>query len=130
MSENVTLINQEESEKGLPEQLPCEALWQLEHAGERPNILDVREQDEWDAGHIEWATHLPLSNVREQVEKIFPNKNELIISCCASGGRSAKAVDIMKELGYTNVKNLIGGYTGYCGREDNPEEMLSDEEGA
>lgn len=118
---NTSPMTGEEPAADIPAALTCEQLWAMEGQGEKPTILDVREQDEWDAGHVDYATHLPLGNVETDVEKILPNKNEMIIACCASGGRSAQAVEKMKELGYTNVKNLTGGYTGYCSKEKEAE---------
>jgi len=115
-------MNAKQEDKQLPPDLTCDALWTLEEKGEKPTILDVREQDEWDEGHIEYATHLPLSKVEDEVESIFPDKNELVIACCALGGRSAQAVAKMKNLGYTNVHNLSGGYTGYCAKDEKSEE--------
>ncbi len=123
---NTSPMTGEEPAPELPAALTCEQLWSMEGQGEKPTILDVREEDEWEAGHVEYATHLPLGKVETEVEKILPNKGELIIACCASGGRSAKAVEKMKELGYTNVKNLTGGFTGYCDR--NKEEDVEEDE--
>jgi len=125
---NTTPINQTEKPQEIPDQMTCEQFWNIEDRGERPTVLDVREEDEWEAGHIEWATHLPLGKVAEEAEAVIPNKNELIVTCCASGGRSQTAADKLTEMGYTNVKNLSGGYTGYCGPKDNPELMNEESE--
>jgi rhodanese-related sulfurtransferase len=125
---NTTPINQTEKEEEIPNNLTCEQLWSMEGSGERPTIIDVREEDEWDAGHIEWATHLPLNKIGQEAEAVLPNKNELVIMCCATGNRSQVAADQLKEMGYTNVKNLSGGYTGYCGPKDNPDTDDQEEE--
>lgn len=120
MPQNISSIQSTPDDEKIPDELTCEALWSIEKKGERPTILDVREEDEWEAGHIEWATHLPLSKVGKEAEQIFPDKNELIIACCAvGGGHSKEAVEKLKQMGYTNVKSLSGGYTGYCGIADN-----------
>ena len=124
---NTTPMDQTEPVQEIPDNLTCEALWSMEGLGEKPTVIDVREQDEWDAGHIDYATHLPLSKVETDAEAVLPNKNELIITCCAKGARGQKAADKLKEMGYTRVKNLSGGYTGYCGREDNPDEPTEEE---
>lgn len=120
-------MDQTEPEEEIPDNLTCEALWSMEGLGEKPTILDVREEDEWDAGHIDYATHLPLERIEAEAEAVLPNKNELIITCCATGNRSQQAAEKLKEMGYTKVKNLSGGFTGYCGREDNPESIIDDE---
>lgn len=126
MPQNVSSIQTNPEEEQLPDDLTCEALWTMEKKGERPTILDVREEDEWEEGHIEWATHLPLSKVEKEAEQIFPDKNEVIIACCSIGGKSREAVAKLKEMGYTNVKNLSGGYSGYCGIADNPDALEKD----
>lgn len=128
MSDNTTPMTQTESVEELPEALTCEQLYSMEKSGERPTILDVREQSKWDTGHIDWATHLPLEKVSEEIEQIMPNKNELIITCCTIGKKSGQATELLKELGYTNVKTLSGGYTGYCGIADDPEMSAEESE--
>lgn len=102
-------------------EITCEEFWNIEKSGERPTVIDVREKDEYDAGHIDWATHMPLSRLSEEAEQIFPNKQEPLIVCCAIGHTSLEAVQKLQNLGYTNAKSLSGGYSGYCGGLDNPE---------
>jgi len=86
----------------------------MRKAGIEHVLLDVRERDEWDAGHIEGATHLPRGLVEFKIGDVVPDKSALIITQCASGGRSALCAQALHKLGYTNVKNLEGGYTEYC----------------
>jgi rhodanese-related sulfurtransferase len=86
----------------------------LRKKGERLTLLDVREQNEWDAGHIEGAVHLPRGLVEFKIAEIVPDKNTPIIVQCATGGRSALCSQTLIKLGYTNVRNLEGGYIGYC----------------
>lgn len=69
-------------------------------------ILDVREQDEWDAGHIEGAVHIPLADVPARLDEV-PDDERLIV-VCRSGGRSARAVAWLGENGY-DATNLAGG---------------------
>ena len=116
MANNTSPMTQAENQP-LPENITCEQLWAIENAGERPTIVDVREEKEWESGHIDWATHLPLGKIANEVEQILPNKNELVITCCQLGGRGDKAAKQLKAMGYTNVKNLSGGYTGYCEKD-------------
>ena len=78
-------------------------------------LLDVREQDEWDAGHIEEAQHIALSILGLVAEERIPNKKTQIILCCRSGGRASMAFDMLKKLGYENLAILDGGYQAYCG---------------
>lgn len=68
-------------------------------------ILDVRSQSEWDAGHIENALHIPIDELSNRVEEVR-KLNKPVITCCASGVRSAKAA---KFLNMNNIEATNGG---------------------
>lgn len=72
-------------------------------------VLDVRTPDEWNKGHLEGATHINFydDNFEQEVAKL-PKDKEYVVYC-HSGGRSAKAVQMMKESGFEQVHNLQGG---------------------
>jgi rhodanese-related sulfurtransferase len=78
-------------------------------------ILDVREQNEYDLGHIENSILLPRGRVKAEVESVLTGigKDSSILIYCASGNRSALAGYVMQELGYSNIVSLIGGYIGW-----------------
>lgn len=120
-------MNEVAEAKKVVSTMTCEAFWNREEQGDRPTVLDVREKWEWEIGHIDEATHLPLSQVKSDIEKLFPEKNEEIIICCATDNRSAIAGKQLMEMGYTNVKYLSGGYSGYCGGLDNPTAIAKEE---
>jgi len=67
-------------------------------------IIDVRDKDEYDNGHIESSVNISLSDI---MSGVLPNcgKDEKIILCCISGGRSGRAKDILESAGFTNVEN-------------------------
>lgn len=67
-------------------------------------IVDVRSQAEFSGGHITGAQNIPLPNIKELPKKL-KDKNQPIITCCASGMRSASAKNQLKSMGYTNVHN-------------------------
>lgn len=77
-------------------------------------LLDVREQHEFDAGHIDGAIHMPRGVLEFKIADAVPDKNTTIVVQCAGGGRSALCGQTLLALGYTNVKNLEGGYTEWC----------------
>ncbi len=68
-------------------------------------ILDVRSEREWDAGHIENAVHIPLDQLNNRVEEV-KKLNKPVVTCCASGVRSAKAA---KFLNLNNIEATNGG---------------------
>ncbi len=71
-------------------------------------ILDVREQDEYDAGHIPGAILIPYTQIEEKAEKVLTDKEQLILVYCRSGRRSKIAAEALVELGYTNVREFGG----------------------
>lgn len=87
--------------------------------------IDVRTREEWDAGHAKGAVHVPM-HVRgpsglvpvpdfpEQVTRRFPKDARLVLGC-ASGGRSAQACEMLADLGFAHLANLLGGF---CGRKN------------
>jgi len=68
-------------------------------------ILDVRTQSEWNAGHIENSIHIPINDLTNRIDEIT-SLNKPVITCCASGVRSAKAAKILK---LKNVDAINGG---------------------
>ena len=73
-------------------------------------ILDVREQDEWDIGHLVKAHHLPLSELRSRMDEI-PRDQPVYIHC-RSGQRSYTAALALQQHGYDQVYNICGGFIG------------------
>ena len=71
-------------------------------------ILDVREQDEYDAGHIPGAILIPYTQIAEKAEEVLTDKDQLILVYCRSGRRSKIAAEALMELGYTNIKEFGG----------------------
>ena len=71
-------------------------------------ILDVREQDEYDAGHIPGAILIPYTQIEEKADEKLPDQDQLILVYCRSGRRSKLAAQALVELGYTNVREFGG----------------------
>ena len=74
-------------------------------------ILDVREQSEYDAGHIPGVTLIPLKDVPNRLNEI--PKDKPVIVTCRSGNRSGQATDFLRQQGYTNVHNMTGGINAW-----------------
>lgn len=72
-------------------------------------ILDVREQDEYDSGHIPGAVLLPVGTIDEDTAAtVIPAKDATVLVYCRSGNRSKTASSALAELGYTNVYEFGG----------------------
>ena len=67
-------------------------------------IVDVRSPQEYQFGHIKNSINIPVSSIKNSLSKLT-DKKQPIITCCASGMRSASAKSILKNLGYENVVN-------------------------
>src|SRR3954453_22273379 len=75
-------------------------------------IIDVRESDEWDAGHIPGARFVTRGHLESRIEGAAPDRSARVILYCASGSRSAVAPKTLKDqLGYERVESMTGGYT-------------------
>jgi rhodanese-related sulfurtransferase len=73
-------------------------------------LLDVREDQEWAAGHAVEAQHLGKGVFERDLEQRFPDASTEIIMYCGGGYRSALTCDVAQRMGYTNVSSLAGGY--------------------
>jgi len=80
---------------------------------EKPVLLDVREREEYRQGYVPGALSLPRGFLEMRVEDAVPDKNTPIVAYCAGGTRSLLAGRILKELGYTNVASMRGGFTAW-----------------
>ena len=79
-------------------------------------LIDCREQQEWDDGHIEAAKFLPLSEMEDRFGEIG-GKDAKIILQCRSGKRSMRAAEFLEDQGYNDLTNLEGGILGWLDNE-------------
>ena len=80
---------------------------------DHPLVVDVREQDEWQEGHLPGAIHVPRGNLESRIEALVPDKDRELIVYCAGGSRSAFAAKSLGELGYDNVVSMAGGFADW-----------------
>ena len=72
-------------------------------------VLDVREQDEYDSGHIPGAVLLPVGTINEETASaVIPEKDDTVLVYCRSGNRSKTASEALAVLGYTNIYEFGG----------------------
>jgi molybdopterin/thiamine biosynthesis adenylyltransferase len=83
-----------------------------EQLGNGAVVVDVRETEEWSAGHIPGAKHVPKSHLESRIEGAAPDRAQHVVLYCASGNRSAWAARTLTEdLGYEQVESMTGGFT-------------------
>jgi rhodanese-related sulfurtransferase len=80
---------------------------------DRYDVVDVRDENEWNTGHIPGARLVPLGELRTDPDKALPRKDGIIF-ICAKGVRSLTAAKIAERLGYTTLFNLEGGTIGWA----------------
>src|SRR5579872_3250471 len=78
--------------------------------GEPHLLVDIREDNEWDAGHVAGAVHLGKGIIERDIETAAPDKNTTLVLYCGGGFRSALSADALRVMGYTNAISLDGGW--------------------
>jgi rhodanese-related sulfurtransferase len=82
----------------------------LRASGDAGQLVDVREEHEFEAAHAAGAIHLSKGIIERDIEKTFPDKNTKLVLYCGGGYRSALATDNLQKMGYTNVISVDGGW--------------------
>ena len=103
-----SIIVAEKGEKAMYEQITAEEAKKIMDSGEEHIVLDTREQDEFDEGHIPGAILIPYTEIENKAIELIPDKDKLILVYCRSGRRSKIAAEALSKLGYTNVKEFGG----------------------
>ena len=83
------------------------------NADERVRLIDVREDNEWQAGHAVAATHLGKGIIERDIEGQVPDKSTELILYCGGGYRSALVADVLQQMGYTSAFSMAGGWKAW-----------------
>jgi rhodanese-related sulfurtransferase len=81
--------------------------------GDKFHLVDVREDTEWEAGHVKGAIHLGKGIIERDVERKIPDPDAEIILYCGGGYRSALAAEALQKMGYRNVISMDGGWRAW-----------------
>jgi rhodanese-related sulfurtransferase len=82
-------------------------------AGEKLDVVDVREESEYAAGHLPGAVHLGKGVIERDIEEKFPDLDAPLVLYCGGGFRSALAADNLQKMGYRNVLSMDGGWRAW-----------------
>ena len=108
----LALVN---SAKAKIRELNIDEYKQLHASGEKHVLVDVREDNEWNSGHVQSAKHLGKGIIERDIETVVPDKETKLILYCGGGFRSALAADALQQMGYSNVYSLDGGWRALQG---------------
>jgi rhodanese-related sulfurtransferase len=101
-----------EEARGRIREVPAAELKEMLERSEGIILLDVREPNEWNLGHLPKAVHIPRGNLESKVEALIPRDAKVVVYC-ARANRSALAADTMQLMGYTDVASLAGGWADW-----------------
>lgn len=73
-------------------------------------LIDVRSEEDWQAGHARGAKHLDRGEIELEIEEQVPDLDQRIICYCGGGSRSALAAESLQKMGYRNVRSMSGGF--------------------
>jgi rhodanese-related sulfurtransferase len=118
LSGGMTVWRSESRDTVSIERLDVHALWERTRGENHLQILDVREQDEWDDAHIEGSVHVPYHDIHSLPEPIDPERP--VAAICASGQRSAVAASLLARYGADEVLHVVGGGVGTWERAGHP----------
>jgi rhodanese-related sulfurtransferase len=76
-------------------------------------VIDVREANDFNNGHIKNAKNVPMSSFRSQLESLEKHRDKPVLMYCRSGSQSGKACRMLKKSGFSNIHNLGGGIVGW-----------------
>jgi rhodanese-related sulfurtransferase len=82
-------------------------------ADDSVKLIDVREDNEWQAAHAAGAIHLGKGIIERDIEAAVPDKSTEVVLYCGGGYRSALAADVLQQMGYTNVFSMAGGWKAW-----------------
>ena len=82
-------------------------------ADQKVRLIDVREDNEWQAAHAAGAEHLGKGIIERDIEATAPDKATELILYCGGGYRSALVADVLQQMGYTNVFSMAGGWKAW-----------------
>jgi rhodanese-related sulfurtransferase len=83
------------------------------NSGDELQLIDVREDNEWEKGHARSALHLGKGIIERDIERIVPNKGMELILYCGGGYRSALAAEALQRMGYYDVSSMAGGWRAW-----------------
>ena len=102
--------NQKEQSKGIVNKVVTKSEFKTLMTNKEAQLIDVRTSGEYTGGHIANAKNIDFNSANFKTNIAKLDKNKPVLVYCQAGGRSGKAAAMMKEMGFTKVYDLEGGY--------------------
>jgi rhodanese-related sulfurtransferase len=113
MAHNPKFLEIVNDAKSRVKEIDIEGYRRMMKSGEPHMLVDVREDNEWAAGHAAGAVHLGKGIIERDIEAKAPAKDTTLVLYCGGGFRSALAADNLQKMGYTNAISLDGGWKAW-----------------
>jgi rhodanese-related sulfurtransferase len=110
MAHNPEFLKLVNSAKSRVKEMDLAAYQKLRESGDPHILVDTREDNEWQAGHVAGAVHLSKGIIERDIETQVPDKSATLVLYCGGGFRSALVADNLQQMGYTNAISLDGGW--------------------
>jgi rhodanese-related sulfurtransferase len=110
MQHNPGFLKLVDDAKARVKQIDIDGYKKMLAAGEKHVLVDTREDNEWDKGHVQSAVHLSRGIIERDIETQYPDKDTPLVLYCGGGFRSALVADNLQKMGYTNATSLDGGW--------------------
>ena len=110
MQHNPGFLKLVDDAKSRVRQIDIEGYKKIVAGGEQHVLLDTREDNEWDKGHVQGAVHLSRGIIERDIETQYPDKGTPLVLYCGGGFRSALVADNLQKMGYRNAISLDGGW--------------------
>ena len=110
MQHNPGFLKLVEDAKSRVQQIDIDGYKKMVTAGDTHVLVDTREDNEWDKGHVRGAVHLSRGIIERDIETKYPDKEPPLVLYCGGGFRSALVADNLRKMGYTRALSLDGGW--------------------
>jgi rhodanese-related sulfurtransferase len=113
MAHNPKFLEIVNDAKSRVKEIDIEGYRRMMQSGDPHVLVDVREDNEWEAGHAAGALHLGKGIIERDIEARVPSKDTRLVLYCGGGFRSALAADNLQKMGYTGAISLDGGWKAW-----------------
>lgn len=107
--------------------ITCRELRSVQDAGKKYLIIDVRDEADFEAGHVEGSVHVPFRELEDNVQSLVHDRKELLVVVGERADQAQETWDHLEKAGYQHIRFLLGGFDEWCRpAEPNLDDILDD----